>query len=349
MTGVPGAMCPVYPDRSAGCEVLTRESSMNRGMLIRTLLAFISVALAATAPGGCARPKEGISMPGDRADDRRELRVALAQPLVIPGDVTGNVGHMAPLIAEAASRGARLVVFSECALTGYDLKGTGAKAAITLEDPALGRLAQLARQHRLAIVAGFYEKLDGRLYNSAAVFLPDGRQVIQRKHNILAPERAACPVVAANRERQIFEIDGVRCALLICSDAGIPGVFDELARSRCDAVVLICAGAGDVSFGVHQAELADPGRLKTWSEQAATCLSAEAIAQSVRLGVAQIACNQAGWDPALGYFHPGGSSIVDRTGEVTVVIPPRFVFEHLRPDLAVGFVTCGPRTPQGER
>jgi hypothetical protein len=41
----------------------------------------------------------------------------------------------------------------------------------------------------------------------------------------------------------------------------------------------------------------------------------------------------------LCYFHPGGSSIVDSTGEVTAVIPPRFIFEHLRPDLDMGTIS----------
>jgi hypothetical protein len=78
---------------------------------------------------------------------------------------------------------------------------------------------------------------------------------------------------------------------------------------------------------------------KKFAKQAAAALSPEAISQCVQLNMAQIACNQAGWDKATGYFHPGGSSIIDRTGEVTAVIAPRFAFEHLRPDLAVGFIT----------
>jgi hypothetical protein len=63
------------------------------------------------------------------------------------------------------------------------------------------------------------------------------------------------------------------------------------------------------------------------------------VEQCLRLDMAQIACNQAGWDPATRYFHPGGSSIINRTGEVTGVIPPNLIFERLRPELAVGVIT----------
>jgi glyoxylase-like metal-dependent hydrolase (beta-lactamase superfamily II) len=58
-----------------------------------------------------------------------------------------------------------------------------------------------------------------------------------------------------------------------------------------------------------------------------------------RLNMAQVACNQAGWDPTTRYFHPGGSFIINRTGEVTAVIPSNLIFERLRPELAVGVIT----------
>jgi predicted amidohydrolase len=269
----------------------------------------------------------------------QRLTVAVAQPLVVPGAVARNVQNIEPLVAEAVKRGARLVVFSECSITGFDLKGVGAEAAIALDDPALGKVSRMARKYGAVLVAGFHERLGDKLHNTAGVFYPDGRRVIQRKHHIMKPEQAAAPMTPGPKKRVIFEVDGFRCALLICSDAGIPGVYDELASAGCHAIVLITAGAGDESFGIHQAELADPEVRKKHAQQAATCLSPEAIEQCIRLDCAQIACNQAGWNAETGYFHPGGSSIVDRIGEVTAVIPPRFVFEHLRPDLGVGFVT----------
>jgi predicted amidohydrolase len=267
------------------------------------------------------------------------LQVAVAQPLVLVGDVNRNVENMESLVVEAARRGAKLVVFSECALTGYDLKGAGAKTAISTNSVELARVATLARKHGTTIVAGFYEKLGDTLHNSAAVLHPDGRRVIQRKHLIARPEGASCPVVPAGRDRTFFEVEGLRLALLICSDAGIPGIFEELAAAGCDAVIIITAGAGSERFGWHQAQLASASVRRKFARQASAALSPDAIRQCLELNLAQIACNQSGWDASTGYFQPGGSSIVDRTGEVAAVIPPRFVFEHLRPDLAVGQVS----------
>lgn len=170
-------------------------------------------------------------------------------------------------------------------------------------------------------------------------FLPDGRRVVQRKHLIQDSERRAAPVVPGPRERTTFEIDGLRMAILICSDAGIPGIFEEVARAGADAVVLITAGGGDISKGLRQADLARPEVRARYAAETEKCLSREAIEQAIRLDLGQVACNQMAWDDSTGCYHGGGSSIIDRTGEVTAVIPFRLVFERLRPQLAAGRIT----------
>lgn len=298
--------------------------------LRRAFLCGVSALLAACS---AASPRPGTD----------GMIVAVAQPLTVPGDVAGNIDRMAPLAAEAARRGARLVVFSECAITGYDHKGVGAAAALGLDHPALRRLDALAAANGIAVIAGLYERLGEKLHNTAVAFLPDGRRVVQRKHLVMDPEKKAAPVVPAARERTAFEIDGLRGAILICSDAGIPGIFEEIARMGCDLVVLITAGGGSTSLGLRQADLARPDVRADYAAKSAQCLSKESIEQAIRLDLAQAACNQMGWDDAAGYYHGGGSSIIDRTGEVTAVIPYRLVFEHLRPQLATGRISRKPR------
>jgi hypothetical protein len=122
----------------------------SKNIIFRSARWFISPALF------CLLPHLGV---GDaRADepqaaalpDRVELAVAVVQPLVVPGDVKGNVDRMQPLIAEAARQGARLAVFSECGITGYDLKGKGAAAAVKLDDPVLSRVAEMAKTKMMA-------------------------------------------------------------------------------------------------------------------------------------------------------------------------------------------------------
>ena len=77
-------------------------------------------------------------------DQFRSLRVAAAQPMTVPGDLSGNIDRMEPLIAEAAASGAAAVAFSEGAVTGYDLQGIAVEAAIARDDGALMRVADHA-------------------------------------------------------------------------------------------------------------------------------------------------------------------------------------------------------------
>jgi predicted amidohydrolase len=295
------------------------------------------VAIIIAAVVGCGG--QGAASESSAVPAVPRLKVAVAQPLVVPGDVAQNIRAMEPLVVEAARRGAQLVLFSECGITGYDLKGVGAAAALTLEDAALERIATLARANSVVIVAGLNERRNGQLHNTAVAFFPDGRRVVQRKHHIMDQEQKVAPVVPGGRSRTIFEVCGFRCAVLICSDDGMPGIYEELAAAGCHVVLLPTAGAGSVSLGFHQRELADPARRQKFLDAAVPCLSREGVERSIVRQIAVAACNQMGWNERTGYFHPGGSSIVDRSGEVTAVIPPRFVFEHLRPDLAVGLVS----------
>src|SRR5450755_4757316 len=66
---------------------------------------------------------------------REPLRIAVAQPLCVPYDVAANaVTHGATV----RSAGARVVVFPELSLTGYELDAP----AITVEDPRLAPMVE---------------------------------------------------------------------------------------------------------------------------------------------------------------------------------------------------------------
>jgi apolipoprotein N-acyltransferase len=147
-----------------------------------------------------------------------ELKVAVAQPLVTPGDIQGNITRMEPMLAEAVKHGSDLVVFSECGITGYDYKGVSASSAIPQNDPALDKVSDLAKKYQIAVIAGFHEKDGNNLRNSAMVFYPDGKRTLQRKHRIQDPEMGIAPVTPGPRERVLFNLKGFTCAVLICSD-----------------------------------------------------------------------------------------------------------------------------------
>ncbi len=82
-----------------------------------------------------------------------ELIVAAAQIGERFGNVEGSVRAHVHLADLAAKQGARLVVFPELSLTGYERTFTG-KDAIALGDACLAPLYSLARERVVTIVVG---------------------------------------------------------------------------------------------------------------------------------------------------------------------------------------------------
>ncbi|MDT0195724.1 carbon-nitrogen hydrolase family protein [Arthrobacter sp. AB6] len=174
------------------------------------------------------------------------MRIALGQ-LESGADIRANIAAIDRFAAEAAHDGAALIAFPEYAT--YEKKKVDATFPAVAE-PLDGRvcreLADIARRHRIALVAGVVETSEesGRAYNTLVAFGPDGgRLASYRKIHLfdaqgfgesefIKPGPSTAPVV--------FEHGGVRFGLMTCYDLRFP----ELARSLADAgaqVLLVCS------------------------------------------------------------------------------------------------------------
>lgn len=265
------------------------------------------------------------------------MRIAVLQPLVVPGDVDENLRRAAVLLESAARGGARLALFSECGLTGYDHACVGLRSAISREHAAIDALQRLAAGFQMDIVNGFYERDGSDLFNTAVLVRADGSRLFQRKHRIIQWEAGNTPVRAAARERTIFDVDGISAAILICADAGIEGIHQELADRGVKLLLMATAGCGALSFGYSEAEVRPTGpRRDQWlARQQQVAYPQGSVEVALRYDMVVAACNQAGYEPELDYFHCGHSSVVDRDGRLAALICGQFVFEHLRPVLSI--------------
>jgi predicted amidohydrolase len=148
-----------------------------------------------------------------------QLKVACVQ-MRLSNDMGTNVNNTVARIASEAAQGTRVVVFSECSLTGYD-----GNTVPTIQQPAIDNaLAQVAAacaaQHVYAIVGTTYYENSVR-YNAAVVFGPDG-SVVERYYKVHVVES-----YCTNGNRlAFFRIDGVPATIFICHDERYP----ELAR-----------------------------------------------------------------------------------------------------------------------
>ncbi|WP_199839828.1 carbon-nitrogen hydrolase family protein [Streptomyces sp. XY431] len=161
------------------------------------------------------------------------LTVAVAQPACAepgrPDTVAVNVERHAAAVREAGA--ARLVVFPELSLTGYDL-------AAPSVDPSDERLAPLvaacAATGATALVGAPVTDPDGRDFIATIAVTGEGAAVACRKTNLYGnePERFA----AAERPA-LLELDGWRLGLAICADAADPGHAERLVGLGAEAYV----------------------------------------------------------------------------------------------------------------
>jgi predicted amidohydrolase len=155
-------------------------------------------------------------------------KIACVQMNVEIGNVALNLGRVIDHINEAAEQGARLVIFPECALTGYCF--TSLEEAKPYAEPVGGRSAgaitDACRRAGVHAVVGYIEMSGEICYNAAMLVGPEGLAGNYRKVHLpyLGVDRFLTP---GDRRFEIFDLPFGRVGINICYDASFP----EAARS----------------------------------------------------------------------------------------------------------------------
>jgi nitrilase len=126
--------------------------------------------------------------------EKASIRVAAVQLAPDLETSDGTVTKVLGAIAEAAQKGARLIVFPETFVPWYPYFSfvhppvlTGAEHirlyenAVVVPGPVIEAVAAAARRHGVVVVLGVNERDHGSLYNAQLVFDADGRLVLRRR------------------------------------------------------------------------------------------------------------------------------------------------------------------------
>lgn len=167
------------------------------------------------------------------------MRVAGVQMDVVLGDIEGNLRRMTERVREACANGAELVVFPECAVTGYcfDSREQALPYSQEIPGPAVETLARLAGELDCGIVFGLLERSEEQLFNAAV--LVDGSGLLGSYRKVHLPWLGVDRYVDyGDRPFDIVTFRGVRLGLNICYDAGFPEPARCLALLGADVIVL---------------------------------------------------------------------------------------------------------------
>jgi N-carbamoylputrescine amidase len=192
----------------------------------------------------------------------RRLTVAAAQTGPVFDDTPEAALPAAlEIIANAAERGVDILCFSEVFMTpffpnrlieDFDCFFT------PLDGPLVGRVAQAARQHGIAVILPLGEKAPAGYFNSAVVLDKAGQRAgVYRKTHIPAyfPTQAAGGTgsyekfyFAPGNELPVFELEGVHFGIQICNDRLYPEPSRVLALSGAEILFMpICYSTYDRS------------------------------------------------------------------------------------------------------
>jgi deaminated glutathione amidase len=243
------------------------------------------------------------------------LRVALAQIIAGP-DPQANLDLVAQAATEAESDRAQLVVFPEATMRCFGLPLT--EIAEPVDGPWAQRLAEIAEQHSLVIIAGmFCPSLDGRVRNTLRAVGPGVDAFYDKIHLFDAFGFVESQTVAAGSEPVIISVAGVRVGLSTCYDVRFPGLYTRLADLGAQVICLAASwGAG-------------PGKIDQWK----LLTRARALDSTTYL----VAAGQA--DPSSVGGKPK-SDAPTGVGYSTVVSPYGEVLAELGPSPGLLFLDC---------
>jgi predicted amidohydrolase len=166
-------------------------------------------------------------------------KIACAQLDVLIGDTSGNRTKILDQIKRAAAESAELVIFPECAITGYcyDSLPEAVPTAEPADGPSAEAIGAACRQGNIHVVYGYIERDGDKYYNAARLIGPGGPIGNYRKVHLpfLGVDRFLTP---GDRQFEVYDLPFGRVGINICYDASFPESARALKLLGADLVIL---------------------------------------------------------------------------------------------------------------
>jgi 5-aminopentanamidase len=155
------------------------------------------------------------------------------------GEIGRNLETMRGKLREAAVQGARLIVFPECALSGYcyESKEEAWPHSEPLPGPSTEILAADCKRLNVWAIIGLLERAGSHLFNACALVGPNGLAATYRKLHLpfLGVDRFN---TRGDRPFAVQDLGGLRVGVNICYDGSFPESSRILSLLGADLVVL---------------------------------------------------------------------------------------------------------------
>jgi len=228
------------------------------------------------------------------------LKIALAQLNPVVGDISGNLARARTARADAESRGADLVLFSELFITGYPPEDLVLKPAF--QKDAMEAVEELAKDTKTgpAVLIGSPWVKDGALYNAVAYL--DGGAVQAVNFKVDLPNYGVFDEKRVFRPGPMpgpFNIRSVRIGVPICEDIWGPDPVECLSETGSEILLVPNGSPFDAEKRDHRLNVA--------------------VARVVEAGLPLVYLNQVGGQDELVF--DGASFVINRDRRLAVQLP----------------------------
>jgi predicted amidohydrolase len=153
----------------------------------------------------------------------QDIKIATAQFENKSGDKAYNLDTIRKLTIKAKEQGAQVVAFHECSITGYTFARHLSKeqmlelAEFIPQGDSISRLVDIAREQKMVILAGLFEKDENDGLFKAYVCV--GENGLIAKYRKLHP--FINPHLIPGDRYVVFDLFGWKCGILICYDNNV--------------------------------------------------------------------------------------------------------------------------------
>jgi predicted amidohydrolase len=201
------------------------------------------------------------------------IKIATAQFENRSGEKEYNLQMINQLAEQASGKGAQVIAFHECSVTGYTFARHLSReqlldiAEFVPDGPSITKLTAIARKNQIVVLAGLFEKdADDKIYKTYVCVDENGLVAKFRKlHPFINPH------LTPGNEYVVFDLFGWKCGILICYDNNIIENVRATKLLGADIIfmphVTMCTpstrpGAGFVDPALWQNRESDPTSLR---------------------------------------------------------------------------------------
>ena len=167
-----------------------------------------------------------------------------AYQFAINSDIEYNFGIIKAAINQAVEKDVKLLVFPECALTGYPPRDINYSADVDFVklNVVYDQLQELVDENGICVIVGSIIKEDDKYYNCAIIFRPYEEKGFYYKRALWGWDKDN---FSMRNSDGIFEVEDWKVGVRICFEVRFPEFFRELYDNKTNLNIILFYDVAD--------------------------------------------------------------------------------------------------------